>query len=179
MSGSANDIKVRCKYYSSVRWGLHLWIYKDSWRKYAVHRARRVGRGRYDHPIRQTTICLEASGDQGTSPFHWYYGVRAGQVMANMDETRCGCLVTNLQRAVQQEPALDRGHWFETDWGPVRCRMDQRWRDWRRLFPRLLDECQSGVGGGVTDHYVSCIVAFAKIAIPVIDRTEAAPHGTA
>lgn len=178
LSDSFRDLEVRCKYDPSVRWGLHLWIYRESWRTYDLHRVPRVGRGRYDHPIRQTTICLEGGGDSGTSPFNWYYGVRAGQEKADMDEERRARLVTNLRRAIRQEPALDNGKWGESPWWPVSCPADERWGDWRRLLKPLLEESESGVGGEVTEYYVSRVGALAKIAIPIIDRLEEIPHST-
>ena len=178
LSDSFRDLEVRCKYDPSVRWGLHLWIYRESWCTYDVHRVPKVGRGRYDHPIRQTTICLEGGGDSGTSPFNWYYGVRAGQEKADMDEERRARLVTNLRRAIRQEPALDNGKWGESPWWPVSCPADERWGDWRRLLKPLLEESESGAGGEVTEYYVSRLVALAKIAIPIIDRIEEIPHST-
>ena len=179
LSDSLGDIEVRCKYDHTDRWGLHLWIYRESWRTYDLHRVARVGRGRYDHPIRQTAVCLEAGGDRGTSPFDWFYGVRAGQVKADMDEARRHRLVTDLRRAIEQEPALNNGVWRESPWWPVSCSADARWVDWRHLLQRLGEESKSGAGGEITDYYVSRIVALANTAIPIIDQIEGTPHRTA
>ena len=132
--------------YSEGRWS-YICIRRKGWRKYDA-----------DKPF--TWLYME---DQATGGADWKIGVVSPPPSSVSRDDR-------ERRDRLQEELGKLGKKQSTLW-PCWERVDEKYRDWNSLIPRMDDELQNG-GGEITDYFVGKFKEIADKAIPIIDRID-------
>ncbi len=124
----------------------HLRMYRTTWQSY------KTWNGKAD--IQCTQIRLEAwSGLDG-----WYVGICSRN-------KRCQELGAALRKVLGAGEYEDGWPWWQS--------VEERYRNWDMLIPKLYQECNSGTGD-IKDYFVEKLNKVAKAAIPIIDEYEGA-----
>ena len=152
LESSARGLEVRCKYEGGENYGSWLSIYRTCWKPYEADAAKWEPGGR-------AAIVLECEGKGAND---WWYTSKPPlqeNQLANDNDRRRFTEMQNINQGWSTFGA--RGYTY----------VDNRFRHWPPLVPKLAQECKSD-DGDVCKYYVGAIVEFAVYAVPKIDKIE-------
>lgn len=144
------DIEV-CHVYGEKRYGSYIYVTRKNWLPY------RDSKGQE----KNTTIYMQAESKSGTNWIIGVFSVSTDDVDEEDKERR-----QRLQNAfADHRKQIKEWPWKEWPWWEW---IEDEYRDWDALTPRLHQECQTG-GGEITNYFVEKFKKVFDWAAPIID----------
>ena len=145
---------LRCRNYGEKRYESYVYIYREYWRPYVV-----------DGQERFTAIYMQAESSNCTN---WDIGVSspAATNVSGNDRERSERLHNEIGKLSKSLGKNQNVYWPWWEW------IDDKYRDWNLLIPKMHEELQQDGDGEITNYFIGKFKEIADKAIPIIDRID-------